>query len=37
MRQGFNIQFLQLQNRISRENGRFTMAGNVMKNKRDTA
>jgi hypothetical protein len=37
MSQSFNLQYLQLQNRISQENRQFTMVSNIMKNKHDTA
>lgn len=35
--QSFNLQYLQLQNKISHENRQFTMISNIMKNKHDTA
>jgi uncharacterized coiled-coil DUF342 family protein len=37
MQQSFNLQFLQLQNKISHENRQFTMVSNIMKTKHDTA
>ena len=37
MQQSINLQFLQLQNKISHENRQFTMVSNVMKNRHDTA
>lgn len=33
----FNLQYLNLQNKISHENRQFTMVSNIMKNKHDTA
>jgi hypothetical protein len=37
MNMSFNLQYLQLQNKISHENRQFTMVSNIMKNKHDTA
>ena len=37
MSESFNLQYLQLQNRISHENRQFTLVYNIMKNKHDTA
>ncbi|MBN2430223.1 MAG: hypothetical protein JXQ27_02050 [Acidobacteria bacterium] len=37
MQQSFNLQYLQLQNKISYENRQFSMVSNIMKNKHDTA
>lgn len=36
-RMSFNLQYLNLQNKISHENRQFTMVSNIMKNKHDTA
>jgi hypothetical protein len=35
--QEFNLEYLQLQNKVSHENRQFTMVSNIMKNKHDTA
>lgn len=37
MQRSFNLQFLELQDKISHENRQFTMVSNIMKNKHDTA
>jgi len=37
MQTSFNLQYLQLQNKISHENRQFTMVSNIMKTKHDTA
>jgi hypothetical protein len=37
MQMSYNLQYLQLQNRISQENRQFSMVSNIMKNKHDTA
>jgi hypothetical protein len=37
MQMSFNLQYLQLQNEISKENRQFSMVSNIMKNKHDTA
>ena len=36
MSQSFNLQYLELQNRISHENRQFSMISNIMKTKHDT-
>jgi hypothetical protein len=37
MDQGFNLQYLMLQNKISQENRQFSMVSNIIKDKHDTA
>jgi hypothetical protein len=37
MQQSFNLQYLQIQNKISHENRQFSMVSNIMKTKHDTA
>ena len=37
MQMSFNLQYLNLQNRMSQENRQFSMVSNIMKNKHDTA
>jgi len=37
MSQSFNLQYLQLQQQMQDEDRRFTLVGNIMKNKHDTA